>query len=268
MVKRKFTTPGSSGPQGSMTYQAKRAKTQYVKRSYIKPGVGRMAVNRRTIMQQCARKLKIPMPINPFPPVMKTTMSYPVTSALYAPAASSGVTLVALNDIYDFDVSNNLGNTQPLFYDQVLSATGPYTKYRVTAWRVKFTIDNFSQFTSGTNACALDVGLAQGSTISTDVDTWTELQSSPNLQRRLLQWYGTSLSRCVLEINGTPQEFVTGDVKDDTLCGAYNGSPSQRIYGALGIANPNIAGVNVQAYISVQVEQDVELFGQDAISSA
>ena len=51
---------------------------------------------------------------------------------------------VLLNSVYDFDKSsgNYFGNKQPLYYDQLLAASGPYKNYKVISWVTTYTIMN------------------------------------------------------------------------------------------------------------------------------
>jgi len=229
-------------------------------------GVGRMKVSRKTMFAQAGKSLFLPMALNPFPPVWKTTMSYPIRGWNYAPGTVAGVVKMRLNSLYDFDVDSQLGDLQPLFLDQILSTTGPYQKYRVTGWRIKITAENtINAYAATVNGAEMIVG--QGYFATTDIDSIGECRNMPNTQVRLLGWYGIPSSRGVAYLNGTVSEFVTSDVKDDSLVADAGTNPSQTIYGFLALANLNVAGASVTANIMVQVEQDVEFLYQDAVAS-
>jgi len=39
------------------------------------------------------------------------------------------------NDMYDYDNTGEAGNKQPLYYDALLSASGPYKQYKTISWK-------------------------------------------------------------------------------------------------------------------------------------
>jgi len=42
------------------------------------------------------------------------------------------------NDMYDYDNTGEAGNKQPLYYDALLSASGPYKQYKTISCHVVF----------------------------------------------------------------------------------------------------------------------------------
>ena len=46
------------------------------------------------------------------------------------------------NSAYDFDNNGDFGNKQPLYYDALLTASGPYKNYKVDSWITTYTIIN------------------------------------------------------------------------------------------------------------------------------
>lgn len=208
--------------------------------------------------------LKLPFIRSPFVPVLRTTFTYPPAPISVVGANITGdVWLVQLNSLFDFDFTNSFGNTQPLYYDQLLSALGPYKKYRVTAWRVKFIIDNVTTFGAGTSR-GLDVIVGQGQSLSADADTFAEVANLPNIQRKQLQWYGgCGMARAIFEINGTPEMFTSPDDKDENLIAAYNASPATAIYGYLGARDVRSTDVSTMN-VTVHAELDADLFDLDA----
>lgn len=198
--------------------------------------------------------------INPLPKVYRTTVTYPIAYNTIQTAIANYVdTRIALNDIYAFDYDANLGSGQPLFFDQLCSSTGPYKNFRVQAWRVKFTIDNLKSVNSMVVA-------GQGYPNNAEADTFAELYSLPNAQKRMLQWYGGGpCARTVIEMNGKTKDFKPHD-EDENLIGSYNSSPSTIIYGALA-ANCIDQTTGPSIAVMVHAEFDVEFFNQDATAS-
>lgn len=93
---------------------AKRYKRTFKKR---KAAYSSLTAARRQAAAQSRLKLRIPAPLNPFPAVWKTVLTYPVTTGILAPGASSGVAVFRLNSLYAFDYGANFGNVQPLDLD-------------------------------------------------------------------------------------------------------------------------------------------------------
>lgn len=114
---------------------AKGAKLRKVRRNRVKrvPGKGRRMNLGRTLR-------------TPFPTVMSTQLVYQgdMGTTISSGAASVSYTIWKPNDMFDFDFSNNLANKQPLFFDQLLTTTGPYKRYMVYAWKTKLTVFNLS----------------------------------------------------------------------------------------------------------------------------
>lgn len=244
--------------------RTKRTRSVFNTRAVFKRVLPKMVTSFAMAKKQSAQLLKMPFIRSPFAPVLRTTFTYPP-----APITLTGATIIGdvyqlqLNSLFDFDFSNVFGNAQPLYYDQLLSALGPYKKYRVTAWRVKFIVDNVTTFGAATSK-GVDLIVGQGQTAAIDADTFAEIANLPNVQRKQLQWYGGGMAaRAVLEINGTPEMFTTVDIKDDSLAAAYNASPSQVIYGYLG-ARDIASGSGSVLNVMMHAELDAELFDLDA----
>ncbi len=79
----------------------------------------------------------------PFPSRRRTVFRYTDDRALAEAAAGAGVAhAYRLNSLYDPDYTG-LGN-QPMYFDQLVTSSGPYTKYRVFNTRVKVGFINYS----------------------------------------------------------------------------------------------------------------------------
>lgn len=118
----------------------------------------------------------------PFPDIMSTTLVY---QGEFGDVVSSGAAAVSYtqwrpNDLYDFDVTGNFVNKQPLFYDQLLGGTGPYKRYCVYAWKTTLTIFNTSDI-------PLEV-FVDVNTINSlsDADTVTEIANRKGVIKRII----------------------------------------------------------------------------------
>lgn len=206
---------------------------------------------------------------NPFPREWKTTFSWMPSQVLLAPGAASGAFVLRLNDLYDPDYSNSLGNSQPLYFDQLLSATGPYQKFRVDGWRVKIELVNVSPNTSGGSPMPLDIYLMQGATNAVDVDTFNELISSPGVETAILGPSGTTLGQRSWNFNGRLKDYIPDNTSVDlSWCGDYTTTPSSCIFMGVGYRNGDAVDTTaIKLFVKVIVEFDAIVFARDAIGS-
>jgi len=51
---------------------------------------------------------------------------------------------VMSNSLYDFDKNGVFGNKQPLYFDTMVTAAGPYRQYKVISWKTTYTVYNAS----------------------------------------------------------------------------------------------------------------------------
>lgn len=214
-----------------------------------------------------AKKLIPKILKDPFPPTFRTKLSWSPPTYLLAPGTTNGAIVIRVNDLYDPDVSNVLGNGQALFTDQMCSATGPYVAFYVNSWKCKFELCNASAAGGGSAGdLALDGYLVQGCTSSTDVDTFAELAALPGRQTFLLGPRSGAPMK-TLYINGS-QKAITPNSRDADHSGAYNASPAKPIYVALGLKNAYTTDTGtIQCYIKVSVEFDVTFMQRDAVDS-
>lgn len=204
----------------------------------------------------------------PLPPKLVTTFSYPPTAVTFGSVlTNTAIGLLRLNSIFDFDVNNAFGNQKPLQFAQLLSSTGPYKSFRVNSWKVKFVVDNVTAAGATTN-WGIEVVVAQGAFLQTDIDTWSELISYPNVQRKMLQGHTANYSRCVMEMNGKVEDFASNKELDADFIGSYIADPTQVIFGAIGINNfynPLLLAVN--ANVLIYAEFEVTLYDTDGVIS-
>lgn len=253
MVKRtisQVTVSQANGPYKRRRYVAKKAK----KRS-----------------GPSTRKQIATISKEPFPSEWRTSLTWDPACLLLAPGAQNGAAYCSLNNLYDPDAAGNwFSNGQPLFFDQILSATGPYQKFRVNGWKAKIVLCNASTAGGGSSgAVAVDCIVNQGAVSTTDIDTYTELASTPGRRRVFLSPRDGSQSMQTIYMNGKLKDFVKPTENDDDYCGTYNTSPANLLYLSIGAANAYTTDVTglLQLYIKVIIQFDVTLYARDGVTS-
>lgn len=238
-------------------------------RSYSRSaGRGIYKTRGKRVKRASTRALVSKISLHPYPQEYKTTITWCPPTALLIAAATNACFQVRVNDLYDPDQTNILGNGQALYTDQMMSATGPYQSYRVNSWKAEWHIQNVSSATSEGSAMALDLYLTQGAVSSTDTDTFAEVQNTPGVVTTLLGVPGTPQAYKVLNLNGRLADYVQSSI-DANYNGAYNASPSNVIYMALAVKNgyPADAGTGVKIYVKLKMEFDVTFYARDAVTS-
>ena len=168
----------------------------------------------------------------PFPQKLATTLLY---RSIPVNATGSAVTgtyaySCALNNCNDFDVTNILGNKQPLYWDTLMTANGPYQQWECKSWRTRVTVINL-----GAEAVAVYWN-GRGSVISSsEDDSLAEVVNRPYTQQKFLAPKGGTGDRCVFFTSGKITDHFDDDV---TLSAAYNASAPQIIYGNVFFNTP------------------------------
>lgn len=99
--------------------------------------------NSRKLKQQKKPKRSFPRLITPFPPRRTARMRYMHSVAIGGAAAGVGdFQVYSPSSLYDPDLTG-VGH-QPMYFDQLLTATGPYTRYLVTSVHIRIRCTNFS----------------------------------------------------------------------------------------------------------------------------
>lgn len=163
------------------------------------------------------------------------------------------------NDMYDFDKSGYFGNKQPLYYDALLSGTGPYKAYKVISWKTTFTIINAS-------TVPVNIWVAPALTAAAEVDTAAEADNFPGVKKLFLTEAGGSHQQDTITVTGHIDDIFTGFEKDLNTLGAYNTGPGGPVYGAL-LAQSADGVANAVVYVAVKHEAYTELLQVDAIVS-
>jgi len=153
-------------------------------------------------------------------------------SNYWAPATASGYFFIANNSCFDADVTNLLGNKQPLFYDQWCSNTGSYTKYCVDAWSTSLRIQNLA-------ANALTVYLIPNRLYTTIMDTEAEVQNLPGVKIYTVGGVNGSNSVVNLTVPFTRTRRAVSPYDSTNNTAVYNASPSIINYTGVFVVSSN-----------------------------
>jgi len=196
----------------------------------------------------------------PFPSVMKTVMVY--ENELSAGSASNLATYnVACNSLYDFDKHGIFGNKQPLYYDNLLGAAGPYRRYKVTSWRTTYTILNNSA------NVPITVWAIPPTTAAAEIDSAVEADNWPGVKRLYLGPLSSSKNEGTISVVGNIWDAAsTYADSDNNMQGFHSADPTTIIYGGL-VVHGSDGTTAPSVYIAVKHEFDVELSEIDAIVS-
>ena len=162
---------------------------------------------------------------SPFPPVKFVTFDYSNGLGLRIPVSNTDVVAYAPNDMFDFDRTTGfLGNKQPLFFDALLAANGPYRFFKVISWVTEFTIIN-----RGAAPITLWLTNAQ---LANDIDTVVEVDNLPGVVKKFVDVTG-GMSMVSIKHTGNLKDTASSYVGDITNSGTYSSSPSNAVQGSL-----------------------------------
>ena len=96
------------------------------------------------------------------------------------PASVLSVLHCCPNSLYDFDkTGSSFGNKQPLYYDTMLTVSGPYKAYQVISWKTTYTIVNNS-------AVPITVFAIPPISATGEIDSIAEADNFPGVKRLFL----------------------------------------------------------------------------------
>lgn len=197
----------------------------------------------------------------PFPDRLQTTLLYRSIPIVANGSAGTGTYLlqVRLNSPNDFDYTNVLGNKQPLYYDQLFSATGPYLAYECKSWRTRITVINLAS-TAATvywNGQGTSAGL-------NEEDTLAEVTNRSYHKQFHLAPKGGSGDRTLIMSSGKMSK-ASSDVTYSAV--AHNADPvAFPVYGTLFINTPTTTD---PPSVMIQIDHYMDLicFRSDATQS-
>lgn len=197
----------------------------------------------------------------PFPDRLQTTLLYRSIPINASGSAGTGTYLlqVRLNSPNDFDYTNVLGNKQPLYYDQLFSATGPYQAYECKSWRTRITVINLA------NTAATVYWNGQGTSIGlSEEDTLAEVTNRSYHKQFHLAPKGGSGDRTFISTSGKMSK-ASSDVTYSAV--AHNADPvAFPVYGTLFINTPTTTD---PPNVMIQIDHYMDLicFRSDSATS-
>lgn len=195
----------------------------------------------------------------PFSTSKFTTFLYENALAKVNPGSNFWGISVISTGMFDYDVNNYLGNKQPLYFDQLLSATGPYKSYKVISWKTTFTFVN-----EGTTP--VNIWVAPALTSFGEVDSAVEADNFPGVKKLYLTSPSGSQNKGNLVITGHIDDVWKGITSDSGFIGSYAANPSVPVYTTI-CAQAADGVANAIVYIAVKHEAYTELLNVDAIVS-
>lgn len=206
------------------------------KAKYPKPAKARRARRKTrttttttTVSKSGSSMSRMGRSLGPFPIRMNTKLVYKAPSTTIPSGgilSYAGLTL-DLNNMYDFDYNNVLGNKQPLFYDQVLSVDGPYKYYKVNAWKTTIKFINLSDK-------ALFVYYDPCTAQVTESDTPIEIENRRGIQSFTLTAQSNSKPMVTIKKFQTLKSFFPNSVNSsENFSAGYNASPTTHAYANL-----------------------------------
>jgi len=212
-----------------------------------------MVKSKKTTMQLLSKS-------SPFPRFKKAVLLYE-NAFTYTAAATTASWLHASNDMYDFDrtAGNFYGNKQPLFYDNLLTVSGPYKEFYVPTWTTTYFIAN------ETNV-AVDVFVLPPHIGGSELDSKAEADNFPGVKHEHLTAKGGSRDFIKVTVKGSVNDVIGSKTKDTNFIGIWNGSPSSAVLGGL-FMNTADGTTSLSVAVAIKHEFNAQLEYTDALVS-
>lgn len=168
---------------------------------------------------------------------------------------------IRCNSLFDVDFDNLFGDKQPLYYDSLLSGTGPYRNYKVNAWKTIIKIVNLE--TTRTLMAYFDPGSLAG---SGEADTATEIRNRAYVQSKILTPVGSGGGMATFVSYRKTKSF-SPTTNEDNYTGNWDGNPSNVIFSTLNVIPVDSQATAYNFMIEVTHIQYATLFNSDAVVS-
>lgn len=214
-------------------------------------------------LQAAMRIPRGPHMVCPFPARMTSKFQYTTSFSLTEGSVGTGSFYVwNANSLYDPDVTST--GHQPLYYDQLMSVTGPYWRFLVTKVVVNIRLMNL-----GSSQIAVGIYPQVG---PTDGPPLERLIEKPGIAWKLLSSASSGTPQARLQLSVSPAAVFgvskTVYMSDDTYQGLYNSNPSRlcnlifAVYAMAGAASVgSVTGV-------AQLTYTADLFARASVSSS
>lgn len=195
--------------------------------------------------------------LNPFPAMMRKKMPYasifPLTST--TPGVFGSQKTFVINSIYN---TEPVAGHQPYGFDQLCSASGPYTQFKVLGVQMKITCNNE---TGGVNFRLGTVIHNVTSNYAIQSDTINSAGEKPNVRLDFVSNTGSQSKTFKVNIPIFPLYNWTKEQYDlnmsNLTCGTYNSDPLDKVHFDLAVAA--FTG-NAAASCSIEFLYDVVFF--------
>lgn len=200
--------------------------------------------------------------MGPFSGKKYLTFLYENALTKVAPGATTSVLSVMSNSLYDFDKTSlaSFGNKQPLYYDTLLTASGPYKNYQVQSWKTTYTVINMT-------AVPITVWAVPPTSAANEIDSVAEADNFPGVKSMSLTAATGSQNKGVITVTGHQFDvYPLLHLTANSTTANYAGDPGSPIYQGLVVASAD-GTTNVEYYVAVKHEAYSELFNVDALVS-
>lgn len=198
----------------------------------------------------------------PFPRSKTVSLVYENALTSVAPAAAFVALGTKPNSAYDYDNSSGaaFGNKQPLYYDTLLTASGPYRNYKVNSWKTTYTIVN-------TAATPITVFAMPPIPATTEIDSVAEADNFPGVKRLYLTAATGSKNIGTITVTGNVADvYPSSALSEGGMIAAYNADPTYLVYSGILIASGD-GSTNVTCQVAVRHVMNTTLQVIDALVS-
>lgn len=243
----------------------KRSRSVSVSRSGMRPYKRRKAASRpsntlgRVTGRVGAASTTLARSAGPFTGKKLVTFLYENALRTAANATPLIVMSTKCNSAYDYDNGGYFGNKQPLYYDSLLTAAGPYRQYKVKSWKTTYTIIN-------TTDNPITVWAIPPTSAAAEVDTVVEVDNWPGVKRLYLTAKAGSQSKGTITVTGNIADVYPDLQQDAGMVGGYGGDPASLVYGGLVVETAD-GSTSAVVDVAVKHEMFTELQMLDSIVS-
>lgn len=234
--------------KGSKAYKGKSIKKATKKVDTLGRVSGKIAPSKTTLS----------LASGPFAGKKYMTFIYENELTQLSTAAAFTHAQVMSNSLYDFDKNGVFGNKQPLYFDTLVTAAGPYRQYKVISWKTTYTVYNASVAYPVTAFALPPHGDTSDLNSAAEVDNW------PGVKRLFLTPAQGGQDIGSVTITGHVDDVYAAIPGNNGLVGTSSADPGVPIYGGICIS---AQGGTPTVYIAVKHEAFCELQLVDAIVS-
>lgn len=182
--------------------------------------------------------------LGPFTGKKFVELIYWQTPLLQTTTAGGSFLEVRPNSAFDYDVTGNLGNKQPMYYDSLMTASGPYKSYKVVSWKTTWTFVNAS--TVGVN-----IWVSPPVLTSSECDSVAEAEEFPGVKKITLTSESGSKGIATCTITGSYKDVYPAAIGTDAQFAAYNANPAGAIAATI-VYQPADASSVTKLYVGVK----------------